>query len=120
MAGEVEELRRKLDNLPRVGKRRIYTAALKRRVLETVDAMVADGMKQAHACEALGIHQGTVADWKRGGRRMRSTSKKRSRVVPVEVAATSPAAELTMVLPGGIRVEGLKVDQLIELTKALQ
>lgn len=120
MGGEVEELRRKLESLPRMGKRRIYTAALKKRVLEMVEGMVAKGMKSSSACEALGIHQGTVSDWRKGGRERRSTPKKRGRVKPVEIATPSMASELVMVLPGGARVEGLNVDQLIELTRALQ
>ncbi len=118
MDPEIEELKKRVESVPRVGRKRRYTADLKRRVIAYVEKQIADGKTESWASKELGLFQGTVSEWRRG----RSRAKPRTscdRVRPVELAQTE-GETLTLVLGGEARIEGLSLEQAIEVAKALR
>ncbi len=123
MDREAEEIRKRLEKLPKRANKRQYTGAVRRTVLEYVARRVEQGQTEAAACKAIGMHQATVSEWRKGPRR-RASAKKNAlkRVRPVEVEATveHAARSLTLQLPGGAWVEGLELAQVVELAKALR
>ena len=65
--------------------------------------------------EALGLHANTLRKWLADA----PAEAAAPGLLPVRVAAERPAARLTLVTPGGYRVEGLSVVQVRELLGAL-
>jgi len=119
MDPEVEDIKKRVEALPRIGGKRQYTADLKRRVIAYVERRIADGSSECAASKELGFFQGTIGEWRRGGSRGKS-KKSRSRVRPVELAPPKKQELLTLVLAGNVRVEGLSLEQVIEVAKALR
>ena len=121
---EAEQIRRRLEALPKRANKRRYTAAVKQAVLEFIAQRVGEGSSEAAACKSIGMHQATVSEWRNGPRRRASTdtAEAATRVRPVEVAVMpGPSSRsLTLELPGGARVEGLELAQVIELARALR
>lgn len=82
------------------------------------------GQSGAAACKAIGMHQATVSEWRKGPRRRAATKKTKrpTRVRPVEVAVgPGPvSSSLTLQFPGGARVEGLELADVVELARALR
>ncbi len=121
---ELEDLRRRLAELPVEGGKRQYTADVKRRVLGYVERRIAGGATEAAACKAVGMHQATIAVW--NGRKKRATAKPRpkpkaTRVRAVEVVATPAKSDSwTLVFPGGAHVDGLGLEQVVEVAKAFR
>lgn len=120
MDGELEDIRERLAQLPKRGTKRQYTADVKPRVIEYVVRTIDDGGTEAAACAAVGIHQATVTEWRKGPRQRSKSKRRRNCVRPVELAAAQSESGLALVLPGGARVEGLNLEQVVEVAKALR
>ena len=128
MAPDLEELRRRIDATPVNHRgRRKYTAALRSDIVAYLKAGIAEGRSQAAMAKELSIHQATFSEWlePRKGRAKKSGSKKNA-IARVEVATVSEhpsptphSTELTLALRGGHRVEGLTVEGLATLLRAL-
>ena len=82
MEEEAKELFREIEALPEQGRRRLYTASLRRRVVAFVEKRIAAGGSESKASVEVGIHQATITDW-RGG-------KKRNASTPPQSAGSSP------------------------------
>ena len=108
-----------MEQLPKRGRRRQYTADVKRRVLAYRERRLADGASEATACKELGLDQSTVVQWRSGRRTQKRRSGRGDIVRPVEVAAPR-TGQLVLVLPGDARVEGLSLEQVVQLAKALR
>jgi len=90
-------------------------------VLSYIAGRIADGTTESAACKDLGMHQATIAVWT--GRKKTGGAKKTaaSRVRAVEVVAVAPEqSRRTLVLPGGVRVDGLSLADVVEVIKALR
>lgn len=121
MKHEASEIRRRLDELPVHGGKRQYTAGARRAVVEFVAQRVAAGATEAAASKEIGMHQATITKWRNGPTRG-GTKKKghvSKRIIPVEVSPVESNG-LTLSLPGGLRVEGLVLADVVELAKALR
>lgn len=118
MDPELDEIKKRLEALPRSGRKRRYTADLKRRVVAYVQRQVAEGKTESAVSRELGLFQGTVSDWRTGG--VRTKPRKQTTVRPVELARNEKAPALTLVLGDEARVEGLSLAQVIEVVKALR
>ncbi|MBL4683414.1 MAG: hypothetical protein JKY37_02400 [Nannocystaceae bacterium] len=128
MDAELLELRRTIAKLPKVGRRRAYTADIRGRIVAFVAREVAAGRSEAAACNAVGMHQATVSEWN-GGRKKRASAKKKSapRARVVEVVAAKPAASsppapspLSLLFPAGVRVDGLTIADVAAFAKAVR
>src|SRR5690606_29291628 len=118
----IEELRNRIEARPKTAAgRRVYTAALKREVVAFVNSARAKGCSQKQAADALGLNKATICGWVREGRPKprAKTKEKSSPVKAVRVQAPTQERGMTLELAGGHRVEGLVVEQLAELIKAL-
>jgi len=95
-----------------------YPAALRRLAVEYCHACRRTHQSFSEIAEALGISTVTLGRWL-DTESESSPSRFREVVVePLQPSPTSPA--LTVVLPSGLRVEGLGLSQVIELSQALQ
>ena len=121
MDDKADELQREVEQLPKSGRRRLYSEELKRRVLAYVERRIAGGSTESKASVELGIHQATISDWR--GRKKRRTKKskpKSSRVRSVEVVASPKRGGLVLVFGTGTRVEGVTVEDVVALAKELR
>lgn len=119
MAMDAEQLKKRIAGLIKIGGKRQYTAALKKDVLEYVAARISAGASEAAACNELELHQATVTGWRKGPRRRGEKEAAPSRIRRVEIAAPTSAREVVLVLPGGARVEGLGLADVVELARSL-
>jgi len=120
MQNEAEKLFREVEALPKQGRRRLYTADLRRRVVAFVEKRIAAGGTESSASVELGIHQATITDWRGGKKRRRTkTTKATKRVRPVELVAPAKAETMVLVLGASARVEGLTIDHVVALVKGL-
>ena len=116
---DLPELKQRIEALPtNNGGRRQYTAAVKKAVLEYVEKHREAGGTLERACEDVGINKGTVLGWRPGARKSKKKQMRRApKVQPVEIVASRQ--QPAVVLPGGARIEGLSIQQLAQLVKAL-
>jgi hypothetical protein len=120
MAMDAEQLKKRIGGLTKIGGKRQYTAALKKDVLEYVAGRISAGATEAAACNELELHQATVTGWRKGPRRRaEKDTAAPSRIRRVEIAAPTRASEMVLVLPGGARVEGLGLADIVELARSL-
>ena len=126
MDAELLKLRKVIEGLPKVGRRRAYTADVRRRILAFVGHEVAAGRSEAAACNAVGMHQATVSEWN-GSRKRRASTKKKStprvravEVVAPEVTGSSSSSRLSLAFPGGARVDGLTIADVVVFAKGLR
>lgn len=120
MAMDAEQLKKRIAGLTKIGGKRQYTAALKKDLLDYVAARIAAGTSEAAACNELELHQATVTGWRKGPRhRSEKGPAVASRIRRVEIAASTRAREVVLVFPGGARVEGLGLADIVELARSL-
>ncbi len=115
---ETTSLRHALRTTDRPGVGRGYPKALRARVVAYAERVAAAGRSRAEIADALGLAPVTLARWGRPGRA--PVSGFRPVVVAPEPARPAPAGGgIAVVLPGGVRVEGLTVEQAAELCRRL-
>ena len=117
MEEEGRELFREIEALPKQGRRRLYTASLRRRVVAFVEKRIAAGGSESKASVEVGIHQATITDW-RGGKK-RNAKKATKRVRPIELVEPAKKSGPVLFL-GTARVEGLTLADVLVLVKGLQ
>ncbi len=110
-----ETLRRDLAAEREVWTRRntAYSGRLRRRVVGWVREAQASGKRPGEMERALGVGWGTLARWL-------SASRKSVELVQVAVEPRNvPSDPLAMVTPGGYRVEGLTLVEVVKLLEHL-
>ena len=117
MEEEGKELLREIEALPKQGRRRLYTASLRRRVVAFVEKRIAAGGSESKASVEVGIHQATITGW-RGGKK-RNARKATKRVRPIELVEPAKKSGPVLFL-GAARVEGLTLADVLVLVKGLQ
>ena len=120
---QLEKLRSRIDDVPHnADGRRRYTAPLKRDLIAYARARQAEGWMQRQIANALGVSKATLCCWVgKGEKRAAASAKsKASRIKSVVVTSpTSRPSSPVLVLASGHRIEGLSVQQLITMVKAL-
>ena len=116
---EATQLRHALRTADRSGVGRGYPKPLRERVVAYAERAVAAGRPRADVAEALGLAPVTLVRWGRP-RRAAVAPGFRPVVVAPEPGRPTSAGGLTVVLPGGVRVEGLSVEQAAELCRRLR
>ncbi len=117
MDRELVELRRAVSDLgPKRPGRRV-PAALRTRLMAVVRERRSGGTSLRDLADSLGLSGETLTRWmSRQGAAPERTAER-----PLPVVVTSlPAAALTLVTPGGFRVEGLSVASVAELLARLR
>ena len=119
----IEELKNHIAELPvsDAGRRR-YPSVVKEGVLALLEDEGA-GWTQARLAAELGLNQATVSNWRKA---KKSPPQVLGKCRPVRLAREEEASDVhvgrgrALVLPSGIRVEGLGLDELLELVRELR
>ena len=128
-------IRRLKKRLAEEGGRGRRSAEFREQVVAKIRELKAEGWKQSEIAEALGRSQTTVSRYVNDPGRRASTAKKtaskrarrpaslRPVAVTRESATTAPSVKSecsrTLVLGAGARVEGLSLDDVVELARRL-
>ena len=115
---EAATLRHALRTADRAGVGRGYPKTLRARVLAYAQRAAAAGRPRADVADALGLPIATLARWAQPTRP--AAPAFRPVVVAPEPGRVAPAGGVAVVLPGGVRVEGLSVEQAAELCRRLR
>lgn len=113
MNGELKALGRTLANLRR-GNGRRYTPELRAQIAHVASWLRTNGRPWQQVAEEIGIPVETIRGF------CGACEKARSGFVAVEVTEPVRRTSITLVSPGGYRVEGLGVDDAAELLRRLQ
>ena len=108
---EIHQLRAALAEARKQG--RAYPPALRARALRVVERAQGEGHSPCAMANALGVAATTLLTWQRA-------APAASPFLPVlvrELPAPPPPAAFSLVLPGGVRVEGLSLDDLAALCR---
>jgi len=118
MADQIsKDLRRALSARER-GQGRKLPAPVRAEAAAWADRQRAAGATMSAVARELGVADETVRRWgSRSGRATRATA-----LVPVEIITDEPARSrtLTVIAPGGYRVEGLTVEEAAMLLRVLR
>lgn len=122
---EGRRLRAEVALLPK-GRGRKYPRQLRHRILDWVGRSLAKGLTETDCGDALGIPMHRFEMWREQERAKEDGSAPPpapTELVPVEVTDASKGASaggVVLVAVSGDRVEGLSIEQVIELLKALR
>lgn len=123
MDKRISELRERIEQSSKTkAGRRAYRAELRDDIAELALAWTSGGNTWSELARRLGISRETLKCWMRsrtgdaqGNARMRPV-----RVLDTEAAPAGPRAVThSLLLPSGARIEGLTMDELITLARAL-
>lgn len=133
LVGEEKLLRRWVEQQRPFGRGRTYSEALRRRIVAFLDAAKAAGKSEVECCKVLGVSPTSVSAWRRAGLGEvcdvpfgdpdeAPAQPATKALVPVEVTP-SPVqlgGGLSLVTPGGFRVEGLSLEQAFALLREFE
>jgi transposase-like protein len=111
---QASSLRDAVASLPS-GRSRRYSEALRARILEVVRARREEGASWAQLSEQLGVSLESLRRWCVGAPPKAAPRMRRVRVV----AEPKAPSTVSVVSPSGHRVEGLTLEQVIALLRAL-
>jgi transposase-like protein len=118
----ISELQKRIEQATKnKANRRFFPAELRNKVVELALAWKSSGKSRRELASRLGVNDETLAYWMH---RSVSAAKPKTRVRPVrvldaETANSRPISTRSVVLPSGARIEGLAMDDLIALARAL-
>lgn len=115
---EAATLRHALRSANRVGVGRGYPKTLRERVVAYTRRATAVGRSRADVADALGLSLATLTRW--ASPAVPAAPTFRPVVVATEPARAVATGGVAVVLPGGVRVEGLSVEQAAELCRRLR
>lgn len=115
---EAATLRHALRSAHREGVGRAYPKTLRERVVAYVRKTASAGRSRADVADALGLSLATIARWAQPT--APAAPAFRPVVVAPELARAVVSGGVAVVLPGGVRVEGLSVEQAAELCRRLR
>ena len=93
-----------------------YPRALRQVAVEYAERSGRAGRSQGEAAAALGVSRATLCRWLRET----TAAPAGAPLHEIRVVEDSPAAGLVLVLPSGVRVEGLTSDELVKVLGALR
>ena len=115
-----EELKRRIARLPvnSTGSRLRYPEELKEAAVALAEERKRHGWTQSSVATALGINDAMLSSWK-GERRGARLNGGKFRPVSVQDEDSPQEASRALVLPNGVRIEGLNLDELVALVREL-
>jgi hypothetical protein len=115
---ETESLRRDLRRHGRArGKR--FDAELRRRIVAFAERRRREGASWMAIATELGACFETIRRWCGGGSRAPARQLRRVEVVAEPIVEVSARAPLAVVTPNGLRIEGVGIDDVVALVRAL-
>jgi len=118
MEKKISRLRSRIEETKKnAAGRRVFDERVRAAVVDLAGDWARSGKPRVELGRRLGLRESTISWWlKRDSKRAKPAPK----VVPVEIVEdASRGSALVVVLPGGARVEGLKVDDVVELVRKL-
>lgn len=100
------------ENRGRTGLARRYSRQLRLDAVAYLNRKKRDDVSVDSVASELGVSNWSLSRWAR-------ESESLGEVVPVEVTASEESKELSLVTPGGYRVEGLSEERLLRLVERL-
>jgi transposase-like protein len=122
MEDQAEKFRKAVLKRGGVGPRARYTAEQRQEAVEYVRARQQQGASVEEAAKELDMSSWTLSRWGSAARRATQQQPAREALVPVEVKAERAQARgggLVVHGPGGVRVEGLCVEDAVRLLRGL-
>lgn len=129
LKGQAEKLKKQVEERREKGTRRQFDESFRAEVVGYVRARQAEGGTQEEAAREVGLSAWTLSRWGRGSQSgpVRRGRPPRQRLEggsggfhPVEVKSEARSqGALVMYGPGGVRVEGLSVQQVAQVLKEL-
>jgi hypothetical protein len=131
MEKELEQFQQEAQRLKegRKGGALPFPKTLRAFAVRYAEQTVEAGGTVVEAAGKLGVSAPTLYEWRKGrtagSTRRKKPTEKRGGLVPVRVgerpaeAAVAPAGPLSVVAPGGFRVEGLSVEAAAQLLRKL-
>ncbi|QRK05593.1 transposase [Archangium violaceum] len=122
MKEQAEKFRKVVLERGGVGPRARYTTEQRQEALEYVRARQKQGASVEEAAKELGMSSWTLSRWGSAARRAGQQQPARAALVPVEVKAErAPVRGGGLVVhgPGGVRVEGLSLEDAVRLLRGL-
>ena len=123
MDKRISELRERIEQSSKTkAGRRAYRAELRDDIAELALAWTSDGNTWSELARRLGISRETLKCWMRSrtGDARGNTRMRPVRVLDAETAPAGPrAVTRSLLLPSGGRIEGLTMDEIITLARAL-
>ncbi len=115
---EAEDLRRDLRRHGRArGKR--FAPELRQRIMAYAERRRREGASWMSIATELGACFETVRRWCGGGSVPTARQLRRVEVIAEPVVAVAARASLAVVTPNGLRIEGVGLDEVITLVRAL-
>jgi len=117
------KLRALLSSTPRSGTGRMYSAELRRAVVEFADAAVAQGQSQVSVARELGISAANVGRWLRSARCEGGQAKQMCRVELLDAGRRDEEmsrGRLVVHTTSGLSIEGLTLSELMALVRAVR
>lgn len=122
MKEQAEKFRRQVLERGEVGPRTRYTQEQRQEAVAYMRARQQQGASREEAAKELGVSSWTLSRWGSAARRATQEEPARAALVPVEVKDARPEARrggLVVHGPGGVRVEGLCVEDAVRLLRGL-
>ena len=128
LKAQAEKLKKQVEERRARGTRRQFDESFRAEVVGYVRALQAEGGTQEEAAREVGLSAWTLSRWGRGSRSgpVRRGRPPRQRQEgtpggfhPVELKSEASPGGLVMHGPGGVRVEGLSVQQVVQVLKEL-
>jgi transposase-like protein len=119
---QAEKFRRQVVERGEVGPRTRYTQEQRQEAVAYMKARQQQGASREEAAKELGVSSWTLSRWGSAARRASQEEPARGALVPVEVKeARSEARRGGLVVhgPGGVRVEGVCVEDAVRLLRGL-
>lgn len=120
LQARVAKLKAELARRAGAGTRGRFTDALRAETLAVLAARKAEGASQDTVAEELGISGWTLSRWKQQAARSGVVATFRPVRVVREVRPVASPGALTVHGPAGLRVEGLTVEWVAALVRALR
>lgn len=122
METKIAELRKRIERTKRNRRgHKIFAVELRDQVVELAHAWMADGRRRSELARRLGLDAATLSYWLH--QCGPAAAPDEARVRPVQVfdipASDARTGERSIVLPSGIRIEGLTLGDVVELARAL-
>ena len=114
MDGKLRAFRKQAreENRGRTGLARRYSRELRLDAVAYLKRKKREGVSLERVASELGVSNWSLSRWS-------LESERRGEVVPVEVTAGEESPELSLVTPGGYRIERLSEERLLRLVERL-
>ena len=116
----LSELKRRISEVPVNARgRRQFGSPIREQIVAYAKRRTGEGASAAMVGRELGLNPATFSSWMTGGGARAKRANKKSAVRRVEVEAKASGVDPVLKLPNGVQIEGLRLDEMVAVAKAL-